>query len=169
MTGQIDIAELLVTNSIRHLVAASVFHTSKDHIAESEECIQSVLLFQVAMEAIINEEIERAKPLEPLKKENKELARKFKSLTFRNKWERTFDLLEIKKRKELNFYLKFYGKYRNLVSHPKSRYVSLEHYDFKKVYEGIKNGWLAVDHLYLTLGKTRISWEEVCRDAGLSI
>ena len=159
MTGQIDIAELLIHNAMSHLAKASKQYSAKDQLGESEACIQSVLLFQVAMEAIINEEIERAKPLETLKKENKELSRKFKSLTFRNKWERTFDLLEIRKRNELNTYIAFYGKYRNLVSHPKSRYVSVGNYDYEKVYEGIQNGWLAVDILYEVLGKTRISWD----------
>ena len=167
MAVQIDIAELLIDQAITHLISASKFQKIQDQTAESEACIQAVILFQVAMEAIINEEIERSASLESVKKENKGLSSKFKSLSFRNKWERAFDALHISKRKELNAYFIFYGRYRNLVSHPKSRYVSLSNYDFERVFLGIKNGWNAIELLYSGLGKTRISWEEMCSDKSL--
>lgn len=169
MTVQIDIAELLITQAIEHLVVASKLLSDEDELSEAEECIQAVILFQVAMEAIINEEIERAPLLKEVKKENAALSTKYKSLSFKNKWERAFDVLRIPKRKELNAYFKFYSRYRVLVSHPKSRYISLQEYDFKNVYNGIKNGWIAIELLFTGLGKTRVSWEEMCKEVGLAV
>lgn len=167
MTVQIDIAELLVTQAIEHLVAASKLVTPDHELVEAEECIQTVILFQVAMEAIINEEIERSPLLKEVKKENTALSSKYKSLSFKNKWERAFDVLKIRKRKELKEYFTFYSKYRILVSHPKSRYISLSEYQYENVYQGIKNGWMTIELLYLGLGKTRVSWEEMWKEVGL--
>lgn len=169
MTVQIDIAELLVTQSIEHLVEASQLVSVENEFAEAQECIQAVILFQVAMEAIINEEIERSSLLKDIKKENADLSTKYKSLSFKNKWERTFDVLKIPKRKELNEYLKFYSRYRILVSHPKSRYISLKEYDYKNVYKGIRSGWITIELLFTGLGKSRVSWEEMCKEVGLQI
>ncbi|HRN70050.1 MAG TPA: hypothetical protein PLS49_02590 [Candidatus Woesebacteria bacterium] len=167
MTVQIDIAELLITQAIEHLVAASKLVSPNHEFIEAEECIQAVILFQVAMEAIINEEIERAPLLKEVKKENLALSTKYKSLSFRNKWERAFDVLQIRKRKELKEYFNFYGRYRVLVSHPKSRYISLDQYDYENVCKGIKNGWMTIELLYMGLGKTRVSWEEMIKEVGL--
>lgn len=167
MTVQIDIAELLITQAIEHLVTASKLVSPNEDFAEAEECIQAVILFQVAMEAIINEEIERSPLLKEVKKENAALSTKYKSLSFRNKWERAFDVLQIRKRQELKEYFTFYAKYRILVSHPKSRYISLDQYDYKNVYKGIKNGWKTIELLYVGLGKSRISWEEMSENVGL--
>ena len=169
MAIQIDIAELLVLQAVRHLSKSYISKSEKDELKEAEQCIQSIILFQVAMEAVINEEIEHAKPLLSIKKENTELSSKFKSLSFKNKWEKVFDTLSIRKRKELRDYFMFYSRYRILISHPKSRYVSLKNYQFEKVYEGIKNGWNAMQLLYVALGKSKISWEEICREVGLEI
>lgn len=169
MTVQIDIAELLINQSIEHLVEASKLIKVDDEFAEAQECIQAVILFQVAMEAIINEEIERSPLLKEVKKENAALSTKYKSLSFRNKWERAFDVLKIRKRKELKEYFKFYGRYRVLVSHPKSRYISLSEYQYENVYQGIKNGWMTIELLYMGLGKTRILWKEMCEKVGLFI
>jgi len=167
MAIQIDIAELLALQAVQHLAKAYNFKSAENDLEESGQCIQAIILFQVCMEAVINEEIERAAPLLPIKKENKELSGKFKSLSFKNKWEKAFDLLEIHKRKELRDYFTFYTRYRVLLSHPKSRYVSLDNYMFDKVYAGIKSGWDAMQIMYAVLGKSKISWEEICLEAGL--
>ncbi len=167
MTVQIDIAELLINQSIEHLIAASKLVSPEHELVEAEECIQAVILFQVAMEAIINEEIERSPLLKEVKKENAALSTKYKSLSFKNKWERAFDVMKIRKKKELNEYFTFYSRYRILVSHPKSRYISLDQYDYENVYKGIRSGWKTIELLFLGLKKSRVSWEEMSREIGL--
>ncbi len=167
MTVQIDIAELLINQAIEHLVEASKLVSPEHEFAEAEECIQAVILFQVAMEAIINEEIERSPQLKEVKKENVALSTKYKSLSFKNKWERAFDVMQIRKKKELNEYFTFYSRYRILVSHPKSRYISLDQYDYENVYRGIQSGWKTIELLFMSLGKSRVSWEEMSGKIGL--
>ena len=162
MIIQIDIARLLITNALEHLKLAEKFH--KKHIShpidEAEECIQAIILFQSGMEAVITEEIENEKRLKVVLDENNELARKHHSLSFKNKWLRSFEALSIKERKSLNTYFKFYSNYRLPISHPKGRYLSLEKYRFKETIMGIKNGWEAIELLYKSLKKTYQSFDD---------
>ena len=162
MIIQIDIARLLITNALEHLMAAEKLHNSRKEnlIDEAEECIQAIILFQSAMEAIITEEIENEKKLKKVFKENSELARTHHSLSFKNKWLRGFDVLLVKDRKSLNAYLKFYTDYRLPISHPKGRYLSLEKYRFKETLNGIKNGWQTIELLYKSLEKNYQSFDE---------
>ena len=162
MIIQIDIARLLITNALEHLKLAEKFH--KKHIShpidEAEECIQAIILFQSAMEAVITEEIENEKRLKVVLDENNVLARKHHSLSFKNKWLRAFDVLSIKQRKSLDAYFVFYSEYRLPISHPKGRYLSLEKYQFKETIMGIKNGWEAIEFLYKSLKKTYQSFDD---------
>jgi len=162
MIIQIDIARLLITNALQHLKQAESLHKNhKTHlIDEAEECIQAIILFQSAMEAIITEEIENEKKLNEVLKENNELARKHHSLSFKNKWLRSFDVLSIKELKSLEAYFKFYSDYRLPISHPKGRYLSLEKYRFKETINGIKNGWQMIEILYKSLKKTYQSFDD---------
>jgi len=162
MIIQIDIARLLITNALQHLKQAENIHKKhKTHlINEAEECIQAIVLFQSAMEAVITEEIENEKKLIKVFDENNDLARKHHSLSFKNKWVRSFDTLLIKERKSLNAYLKFYSGYRLPISHPKGRYLSLEKYRFKDTLDGIKNGWQTIELLYKSLKKTYQSFDD---------
>src|SRR3990167_8162284 len=125
MIIQIDIARLLITNALEHLKLAEKFH--KKHIShpidEAEECIQAIILFQSAMEAVITEEIENEKKLKKVFKENSELARTHHSLSFKNKWLRSFETLKIRDRKSLEAYFTFYSDCRVPISHPKGRYL----------------------------------------------
>jgi hypothetical protein len=161
MTIQIDIATFLFENAKMHIKLAKSFQSKKnDEMKEAHECIQTIILFQTGMEAFINEEIESERKLLPVKKEQDDLASKYKTLSFKNKWEQAFDALKIKKREPLQKYLAFYSSYRILISHPKSRYISLENYEYEKVYDGIKSGWESMQLLFEALGKTMKSWNE---------
>ncbi len=162
MIIQIDIARLLITNALEHLKLAENLHKKhKTHlIDEAEECIQAIILFQSAMEAVITEEIENEKKLKLVLDENEELARKHHSLSFKNKWLRAFDALLIKERRSLDAYLVLYSDYRLPISHPTGRYLSLAKYQFKDTLKGIKSGWETIELLYKALGKTYQSFQK---------
>ncbi len=161
MTVQIDIATFLFEKAKQHIKLAKSYQTKKkDEMKEAHECIQAIILFQTGMEAFINEEIESEKKLASIKKQKDSLASIYKTLSFKNKWEMAFDALNIKKRTPLHSYMTFYSIYRILISHPKSRYISLENYEYEKVYEGLKNGWESMQLLFQELGKTMKSWNE---------
>ncbi len=161
MTIQIDIATFLFEKAKQHVKLAKSLQSKKnDEMKEAHECIQAIILFQTGMEAFINEEIESEKKLLPVKKEQNDLGTKYKTLSFKNKWEMAYDSLKIKKRESMHAYLSFYSNYRILISHPKSRYISLENYEYEKVYEGLKSGWESMQLLFESLGKTMKSWNE---------
>lgn len=161
MTIQIDIATFLFENAKQHVKLAKSYQSKKnDEMKEAHECIQAIILFQTGMEAFINEEIESERKLVPVKKEKDNLAAKYKTLSFKNKWEMAFDILKIKKKVSLNLYMEFYSNYRILISHPKSRYISLENYEYEKVYMGLKCGWESMQLLFEALGKRMKSWDE---------
>jgi hypothetical protein len=161
MTIQIDIATFLFENAKHHIKLAKSFQSKKnDEMKEAHECIQAIILFQTGMEAFINEEIESEKKLVSVKKEKENLASKYKTLSFKNKWELAYDALKIKNRSTLNLYMQFYANYRILISHPKSRYISLENYEYEKVYMGLQCGWESMQVLFESLGKSMKSWKE---------
>lgn len=161
MTVQIDIATFLFEKAKQHIKLSKSYQTKKnDEMKEAHECIQAIILFQTGMEAFINEEIESEKKLVSVKKQKDSLASKYKTLSFKNKWEMAFDVLRIKKQSPLKSYITFYSNYRILISHPKSRYISLENYEYEKVYEGLKSGWESMQILFEHLGKMMKSWDE---------
>lgn len=133
---------------------------SSDLIRETEESIQAIVLFQSAMEAVITEEIENEPLLEPIKKQNLALFSKHKSLSFKNKWEKTFEILAIKNKKSLEKYVTFYSTHRIPISHPKSRFISVEPYSSLQIEAGIQSGWEAMQELFKTLGKETMSWKK---------
>jgi hypothetical protein len=171
MLYQVDISKLLLKKAGEHLLTAYNFSSSSENSdlkKEAEACIQAIVLFQSAMEGIITEEIENEPRLLQVKNVNQELSTKHKSLSFKNKWERSFDVLRIKDRQELDAYFEFYSRYRIPILHPVSRYISLEGYTFKKVTTGLKNGWNAMQLLENALNKVKMTWEQFLEEEGLS-
>ncbi len=168
MPIQTDIARLLSLKAGEHLLHAKRALESTDDQKEIESAIQAVILFQTAMEAIINEEVFNHPLLEEVKLEEFELNKRFKSLSFKNKWKRSYEVLQIHDSENLDAYLLFYSKYRSPISHPRSRYRALDAYTFEHVSEGIENGWYASQLLFAILGKEMMSWEEFEIAVGLS-
>ena len=164
---QIDIARLLLNRAGFSLAEAQTAHVANNEQIESECAIQAVILFQAAIEAIVNEEIFNHPLLETVKKEEEELNKRLKSLSFKNKWKKVYDALQIKEQEYLDNYLHFYSHFRVPITHPKSRYISIEKYSYKHVYEGLENGWFTVQLLYAILGKELTSWKEFCKQSGI--
>ena len=131
----VDIARLLTNASGKQLALAYQSHQIKDTTAETEHCIQALILFQAGMEAIINEEIHNHGLLAEVRQENEDLFVRFKSLSFKNKWYRSYEVLQIKETEYLKEYVLFYSQYRVPITHPKSIYLSLEKYRFTKIYK----------------------------------
>jgi|GEM_PF-6199690 len=165
--AQIDIANLLISAAGKQLAHAHEAYKKKNISYEIEECIQSIILFQAGLEAIINDEIANHPLLSPVKAEEHDLNMHYKSLSFKNKWTKSYEALQIRELEYLNVYLDFYSRYRIPITHPKRRYVSLSTYRFKKIYKGIENGWYAVQLLYAVLGTGLTSWEDFCNQYNL--
>lgn len=163
---QTDLASLLFKLSGSHLTFAKKYLESKNKSSETKSCIQAVILFQSAMEAVINEEVYNHPLLEEVKLEEFDLNKKYKSLSFKNKWSKSYEALQIKEDSYLKNYLNFYSKYRGPISHPKSRYQKLDKYKFKKVSEGLENGWYAAQLLFAILGKDMTSWDKFAKESG---
>jgi len=137
---------------------------------EAEACIEAVILFQSSMEAVINEEIERHKHLTEVKKEKDLRLRRYRNLSFKNRWMKSYDELGMDPTKgSLADYLEFYNEFRVTITHPTSRYVNIQKYNFENVYEGVRSGWLAMELLYEKLDKVHAeySWEMYCTNCGL--
>ncbi len=167
MPIQTDIARLLSFKAGEHLALAGKAAESGDEQKEIEECIQTVILFQTAMEAIINEEVYNHPLLEEVKLEEYELNKRYKSLSFKNKWRKAYETLQIKDTENLEAYLQFYSYFRSPISHPRSRYQALDKYTFQKVCDGIENGWYAAQLLFAILGKELTSWNEFSKKVGI--
>ena len=166
---QIDIARLLAHNAGLLLAQAEQARREQNQSKESEYCIQAIILFQAAIEAIINEELLNHPLLASVRREDNELHKRFKSLSFKNKWKKVYETLQIKETEYLEAYLRFYSLYRVPITHPKSRYISIQKYTYNLVIEGFENGWYAVQLLYAILGKDLTSWEEFCSVVGIVI
>ncbi|MBP7966765.1 hypothetical protein KAZ66_00685 [Candidatus Woesebacteria bacterium] len=164
---QIDIAQLLAINAGLLLAQAQKAQGEKSEGKEAEFCIQAILLFQSAIEAILNEELLNHPLLESVRRADQDLHKRYKSLSFKNKWKKVYDTLQIQETEYLDIYLQFYKMYRVPITHPKSRYVNVEKYTFQNVLEGFENGWYALQLVYAILGKELTSWEEFCRTAGI--
>ncbi|MFA9289195.1 MAG: hypothetical protein ACEQSA_04945 [Weeksellaceae bacterium] len=170
MKQPIDLAMLLSQKAGEHLVDAYHFSQNKDatsSLKEAEACIQAIILFQTSMEAIINEEVLNHPLLKEVKTEQEELHRHFKSLSFKNKWIRAYETLQLHETEYLNDYLTFYTEFRTPITHPKSRYISVQKYRFKAVCDGLENGWYTFQLLFAILGKQLTSWDEFCEQIGL--
>lgn len=166
MSSRKDIARLLFSCAGSHLRTASEADSPE---TEERSCIQGVILFQTGMEAVINEEINNHPLLEEVRTEELELNKRYKSLSFKNKWKRAYDVLQIRDDEHLLAYLTFYSQYRSPISHPRSRYLNLDEYRFSRIISGIESGWYAMQLLFAILGKDLTSWEEFCRNAELDI
>lgn len=168
MPIQTDVARLLSLKAGEHLKAAQKAFEKAQEQKEIEASIQAVILFQTAMEAIINEEVFNHPLLEEVKLEEYQLNKRFKSLSFKNKWKRSYEVLQIKETDYLDEYLQFYTTYRSPISHPRSRYQALDKYTFKNVMSGIESGWYASQLLFAILGKEIMSWDEFKKKAGIT-
>jgi len=164
---QVDIAKLLISAAGKQLAHSYEAYKKKDITYEIEECIQALILFQAGMEAIINDEIANHPLLSSVRGEEQSLNSHYKSLSFKNKWTKSYEALQIRELEYLDVYLEFYSSYRIPITHPKRRYVSLSTYRFKKIYHGIENGWYTVPLLYAVLGKELTSWDQFCADYSL--
>lgn len=163
----IDIAMILSTNAGKRLAEAYKLHQEmissqlspqtyfELRSQEREACIETVILFQASLEAMINEEISSEKKLQSIKKENEELNKKFKALSFKNKWQKSFEVLKTsaREKKYLANYLQFYISFRVPITHAKSRYINAELFNYLNVYDGLKNGYLSVEVFYKKLEK----------------
>lgn len=168
----IDIAQLLTERAGRHLAQAYRYSQQRLLQEESHACIEAVIMFQASMEAVINEEIESHRLLSGIRDENEELFKKFRSLSFKNKWERSFVVLGLADGTQYLYqYLQFYSNYRVPITHPQSRYVDVSHFQFHPVYEGIHNGWCAAHELLTKLEKkySQETWEEFCKKCELPV
>ncbi len=140
MSHSIDVVKTLIGLSFDHLESADGARKDDNVAKERMMCLQAVILFQSAMEALINEEIASHPLLQSVKREEAKLNTTFKSLSFRNKWIHVFDVLRITKRSDLEAYLDFYSRYRVPITHAKSRFISLEKYTYGNVKKGIESG-----------------------------
>lgn len=177
----VDIAYILSMKAGKHLSDAYNLHkelqekhTSKEieliSRLEAESCIESVILFQTAMEAVINEEIERHRNLSEVKKERDERLKRFRNLSFKNRWMKSYDELGMDPTiGSLADYFEFYNEYRVSITHPTSRFINIEKYNFQNVYDGIKAGWNAIEILYKKLDETHPhpSWEKFCQECNI--
>ena len=166
---QIDIARMLAHSAGLQLSKAQTASREKNQLKESEACIHAILLFQAAIEAIINEELFTHPLLAAIRNEELELHKRFKSLSFKNKWKKAYEALQIKDTEYLEAYLRFYSTYRVPITHPKSRYVSVQKYSCKSAYHGIENGWYMFQLLYAILGKELTSWDDFCNEIDLDL
>lgn len=181
---EVDIAQVLSLKAGRHLGEAYKLHRQlKGHKPDNQEiqqltkleaeaCIEAVILFQSSMEAVINEEIERHKHLLAVKKEKDKRLTRFRNLSFKNRWMKSFDELGMDPTiGPLGDYIEFYNDFRVTITHPKSRFVNIERYSFENVYEGIRSGWFAIELLYEKLDKEspEYSWEAYCKNCVLPI
>lgn len=169
MTTQVDIARLLTHAAGTQLAKAHIASQKKNAKGEIETSIQATILFQAGMEAIINEEIQNHDLLVTVKKENEALLQHYKSLSFKNKWQKSYEALQIRETDYLLQYLHFYSQYRVQITHPHSRFLSVQKYRFTNVYPGMENGWYAAQLLFAILGKELTSWETFCHEIGLPI
>lgn len=168
----IDIAFLLAEKAGKHLSQAYLYAQSGEHRKESEECIEAVIIFQASMEAVINEEIESHRGLKLVREENEELYRRFRSLSFKNKWERAYVAVDLQDELHyLSSYFEFYTKYRVPITHPQSRYEDISEFNWQSVYKGIQSGWYAAHVLLAKLEKqySQDTWEDYCNKCGLPI
>ncbi len=179
---KLDIAELLIRRAgIRLSDAYRAFWEQTvpglDEFAihqlretEAQAGIEVILVFQSGMEAMINEEISTNRKLQGIRRERDALQRRLKDLTFKNKWEMSYQLLGVTDTHGyLDSYLSFYRDYRVPITHPRTRYVDVSEYRFPKVYRGIRNGWLAYMRLSTSWeneAQTE-SWERFCEECGL--
>ena len=176
---EVDIAQVLSLKAGKHLGEAyqlhqqlespELSHDDRNKLTklEAEACIEAVILFQSSMEAVINEEIERHKHLIEVKKEKDLRLRRYRNLSFKNRWMKSYDELGMDPTKgALADYLEFYNEFRVTITHPTSRFVNIEKYNFENVYEGIRSGWLAMELLYEKLDKVHpvVSWETYCSE-----
>ena len=179
---QVDIAEMLIRKAGKHLAEAYSAHYEATipkispkkllelQQQEAEACIESVLLFQSGMEAIINEEISTNKYLAGVRREREFHQRKVRDLSFKNKWMNSYKALELEDaERHLENYLEFYRDYRIPITHPKNRYFDVSPYTFAVTYRGMRNGWLAFMALVSEWeDNARIqSWEDFCESCGL--
>jgi hypothetical protein len=108
-----------------------------------------------------------------VKNENEELNKKFKMLSFKNKWEKTFKILKMDStaNEYLEKYIKFYIKYRTPITHPKSRYFDAENFNFPTIFQGIRNGYCALEYFYKRLGRfeEEHSWNNFCLQTQLPL
>jgi len=167
--------KLLSQAYILHKQMSETDHNDKEYFLlrgkEREICIEVVILFQASMEAMINEEITNEKKLRSVQKESERLSNKFKVLSFKNKWQLSFKALAISS-KEVNYlekYLLFYIKFRVPITHAKSRYVNAELFNFLNIYDGVKNGYLAIEAFYRHLEKHSFEhrWKEFAKKSSL--
>lgn len=179
---KIDIAEMLIRRAGKRLgdAYARFFEQSSPNIEdfdlqlmrekEAEACIESVLLFQSGMEAMINEEITTNKMLQSVRRERDSLQKRLKDMSFKNKWEQSYAAMELEDKDEyLERYLDFYRKYRVPITHPRNRYFDISEYRFPLVYEGLRNGWMAFMALSTNWEETarQDSWEQFCEECNL--
>ncbi len=179
MTQQVDIAELLVRRAGKRLgdayarfweqTSPNLQEFDQKHLREkeAEACIETVLMFQAGMEAMINEEISTNKELIGVRKEREYLQKRLKDMSFKNKWEQSYQALEIEDTSQhLEQYLEFYRHFRVPITHPKNRYFDISEYTFPKIYHGIRSGWLA----YMAFSTNwepearEDSWEQFCEE-----
>lgn len=179
---KIDIAEMLIRRSGKRLgdAYARFFEQASQNIGdfdlqhlrekEAEACIETILLFQSGMEAMINEEITTNKKLQGIRKERDALQKRLKDMSFKNKWEQSYAAMELEDTGTyLQKYLEFYRRYRIPITHPRNRYFDISEYRFPLVYDGLRNGWMAFMALSTTWEDTarQDSWEQFCGECNL--
>lgn len=144
----VDLADLLV-KQVRQCLIAQNNSTIEQHI-------QAIILFQAFMEIIINEEIETNRLLLPIKYENLQLTKKFKILSFRNKWIKSYELLGIEvANSDLEKYLQFYTDFRVPITHPQSRFTNISKYTSHNTKKGIRTGLRSIKILFTKLNISR--------------
>lgn len=178
----IDIAETLIRKAGKRLGESYAFFWEgaspglsdyqllKLRQNEAESSIEALLLFQAGMEAIINEEISTNRKLAGVRKEREFHQKRVRDLSFKNKWENSYKALELEdSKKYLESYLEFYRDFRVPITHPRNRYFDVALYKFPRVYEGIRNGWMAFMSLSTSWeDKAKAqSWEDFCTECNL--
>ncbi|MFW5703361.1 MAG: hypothetical protein ACOCXQ_00830 [Patescibacteria group bacterium] len=182
MSEHIDIAELLVRRAGNRLgdayryfwEEAGTHHNEFEHRSirekEAQACIETILLFQAGMEAMINEEINTNKALIKVRRERESLQKRLKDISFKNKWEQSYSALGVSDSGlYLEKYLEFYRRYRIPITHPKNRYFDITEYRFPTVYHGMYVGWMAFMALSTTWEEEarKDSWEQFCEECNL--
>ncbi|MEA5575741.1 hypothetical protein [Anabaena sp. UHCC 0451] len=140
---------------------------------EFQFCIQAVILFQVSMEAIINQVITTKPEIQKFIEDSLKKKKKWYDATFKDKWCKTLEKQKIELENFEKYHENIYRTLRNNVVHPRHRYsgekpekliFSADKFIFSNVYSGFKNGWLAFASLSQAVGypHDNNSWDIYC-------
>ncbi|MCA9371957.1 hypothetical protein KC726_03590 [Candidatus Woesebacteria bacterium] len=112
----------------KHMLAMKRAVRAGNTQKQQHHSMLAIIFLHLFMETFISEAIHSSPKLAELKKEEQELNKIYKSLSFKNKWKKTFDLLHIKPQSELDDFLAFDERFRAPLVHPKGAFINADLY-----------------------------------------